>query len=45
MSDSDEQVCPLCCEELDISDQNFLPFAPASEQLARPNHWRRVERV
>jgi hypothetical protein len=25
MSDSDEQVCPLCCEELDISDQNFLP--------------------
>lgn len=21
----DEQVCPLCCEELDLSDQNFLP--------------------
>lgn len=25
MSDSDEQICPLCCEELDVADQNFLP--------------------
>lgn len=25
MDDLDEQVCPLCCEELDLSDQNFLP--------------------
>ena len=45
MSDSDEQVCPLCCEELDISDQNFLPCkcgyqvrfgVRPPEQLARP---------
>ena len=45
MSDSDEQVCPLCCEELDISDQNFLPCKcgyqvairrPPRKQLARP---------
>ena len=25
MSDSDDEVCPLCVEELDISDRNFLP--------------------
>ncbi len=23
--DSDEVFCPLCCEELDLSDRNFLP--------------------
>ncbi len=23
--DSDEVFCPLCCEELDLSDKNFLP--------------------
>ncbi len=23
--DADEIVCPLCCEELDLSDKNFLP--------------------
>jgi hypothetical protein len=23
--DDDERICPLCCEELDLSDQNFLP--------------------
>ena len=23
--DEDDKICPLCCEELDISDQNFLP--------------------
>ena len=25
MSDEDDKICPLCCEDLDISDQNFLP--------------------
>ena len=25
MSENDEDVCPLCCEELDLSDKNFLP--------------------
>jgi hypothetical protein len=24
-SDSDDDVCPLCCEELDLSDKHFLP--------------------
>jgi len=23
--DDDDLTCPLCCEELDLSDQNFLP--------------------
>jgi len=26
MSDHDEdEVCPLCCEEFDLSDKNFIP--------------------
>ena len=43
MSDSDEQVCPLCCEELDISDQNFLPCKcgyQARRGVRRENSWR-----
>ena len=43
MSDSDEQVCPLCCEELDISDQNFLPCKcgyQARRGVLRENSWR-----
>ncbi|KAG5177256.1 RING/Ubox like zinc-binding domain-containing protein [Tribonema minus] len=24
-NDSEDDVCPLCCEELDLSDKNFLP--------------------
>ena len=43
MSDSDEQVCPLCCEELDISDQNFLPCKcgyQARRGVRGENSWR-----
>ena len=43
MSDSDEQVCPLCCEELDISDQNFLPCKCGYQVrfgVRRENSWR-----
>ena len=43
MSDSDEQVCPLCCEELDISDQNFLPCKcgyQARRRVRGENSWR-----
>ena len=43
MSDSDEQVCPLCCEELDISDQNFLPCKCGYQArcgVRRENSWR-----
>ncbi len=43
MSDSDEQVCPLCCEELDISDQNFLPCKCGYQVrfgVRPPNSWR-----
>ena len=25
MADDDDDICPLCCEELDISDKNFIP--------------------
>ncbi|KAL3769741.1 hypothetical protein ACHAWO_009913 [Cyclotella atomus] len=25
MSDDDNEICPLCCEELDLSDQSFYP--------------------
>mmetsp|Transcript_21881 Transcript_21881/g.52907 ORF Transcript_21881/g.52907 Transcript_21881/m.52907 type:complete len:867 (+) Transcript_21881:104-2704(+) len=25
MSDDDNDICPLCCEELDLSDQQFFP--------------------
>mmetsp|Transcript_2492 Transcript_2492/g.3658 ORF Transcript_2492/g.3658 Transcript_2492/m.3658 type:complete len:842 (-) Transcript_2492:236-2761(-) len=24
-NDSEEEICPLCCEELDLSDKKFLP--------------------
>lgn len=23
--DEDEEKCPLCCEELDVTDRNFFP--------------------
>lgn len=43
MSDDEDKICPLCCEELDISDQNFLPCKcgyqarpAASDALADP---------
>ena len=25
MSDRDDDICPLCVEELDVDDKNFLP--------------------
>ena len=51
MSDEDDKICPLCCEDLDISDQNFLP-CKCGYQVARrrafvglPEAWGRATRV
>ncbi len=32
--DEDEEKCPLCCEDLDVTDRNFFP-CPCGYQVRR----------
>lgn len=41
--DEDDEICPLCCETLDVTDKNFFP-CPCGYQVRRQSLSSRVGR-
>lgn len=37
MSDSEDATCPLCMEEMDLIDRNFVP-CPCGYRVCNPNY-------
>jgi hypothetical protein len=38
VDDEEDECCPLCVEEFDLSDRNFRP-CPCGYQVCSPVHW------